>query len=501
MNQNQLAELRAYLLKHLGLHYTKKQEKELISKISLAAKGFDFSNTESFVQWLLNQKLNAKQTRTLASFLTIGETYFFRERKALDFLEFYYLPNLIYKRKKTNNKTLRIWSAGCSSGEEPYTLAILLTRILPNIESWDISILGTDINPNFLDKARTGVYSKWSFRGMTESFKKEYFDVVDETKYKIKPFIRKMVNFSYLNLAHPPYTPLKNKVDAFDVILCRNVLIYFSREGIKMVTKNFYNKLENGGLLLLSAVESSNLICEDFDRSIYEGLTIYEKNPEQNKTRQAAWNRISVLKTSQNTTKPTPKASYITNLRKEVFASRDLKPKPKKVLDKALDLNKLKALLSSTDINEVEKIVQQEIAKGKNQTGYYLLLAQIKANKREFDTAEQCCKKVIQLEKVNTEAYFLLANIYNEQGKIEEAVDAINKALFLDPNFSMAHFLLGNIKRNSYKNNEAIRHYNSALKSLSKLKEDEVVAGSDGLTAGRLSEMIKSVSNLQTKVY
>jgi chemotaxis protein methyltransferase CheR len=474
----------------LGLHYTEKQEKELYSKISSASQSFDFSSADSFIEWLLRQKLSDAQIKKLASHLTIGETYFFREKKALEFLERKYLPDLISKRR-AKSKTLKIWSAGCSSGEEPYTIAIMLTRIIPNIQNWDITILGTDINYKFLQKAKSGIYSKWSFRGIPESYKSDYFEEIDNSKYRIKSSIRDMVNFSYLNLANPPYYPSKSNSNFFDIIFCRNVLIYFSHEGIQMVTENFYNNLRKGGVLLLSPVETSNLIHQSFNRLPFNGITVYEKNPETQQKRSfiggISRKKADISNRRAKLISPKTTAFVTTKQNKKKDASQH---------DKGLDIVALKTLYKSGSFKQVEGIIKKAIDQGENKNPeFYLLLAHIKANQGILDEAEKHCKKAIDLDKVNTKAYYLLANIFNEQGKTAEAIASINKTLFLDPNFSMAHFLLGNMTR-VHNANEARKHYNNALKSLASLNNEDLVSGSDGLTARRLSEMIRSIANI-----
>jgi chemotaxis protein methyltransferase CheR len=496
MNQNQLSKLRAFLLEHMGLLYTEKQDVELCSKIDYASKGFDFENTEKFVEWLLMQNLDASQTKKLATYLTIGETYFFRERKALDYLENNYLPMLIAKRRHTN-KTLNIWSAGCSSGEEPFTIAIILHRLLPDIKNWDIRILGTDINLKFLEKAQNGVYSKWSFRGMSETVMDKYFEKINENKYRLKPFISDMVNFSYLNLASPPYFPASNKLDLFDVILCRNVLIYFSQEGIKTATKSFYNKLKNEGVLLLSAVETSNLVCEDFNRIPHQGIMVYEKNSEKNSKPDRKIPKTNYIHSFKQFQKP----DFKDILKKKLNSKTEKKVENESVEDNDFKYEKLLKNYQTGNIEEAEQKLIKIIDNAKNVAPkYYLLLARIRANKGSLDIAEKLCNKAIQIDKVNTAAYYLLANVYNEQGKIQDAISSINRTLFLDPNFAMAHFLLGNIAKNDLNYKASTKHYKNALKSLSKLENDKIVPGSDGLTAGGLSKMIDSVLNLNSKV-
>ncbi len=280
MPKPQLIELRKHLLNNLGLNFTESREEELYKKIGFAAKEFNYKNTNAFINWIANNNLNPNQIEKLAAFLTIGETYFLREIKALDYLEHTYLPDLIYKRRGKNQR-LRIWCAGCSSGEEPYSIAIILKKVIPDIKNWNITILATDINATFLEKARTGIYTKWSFRGIPESFKTENFKEFGKDKFQINPEIQRMVTFSYQNLAKDTYPSLVNNTNAMDIILCRNVLIYFSDKGIKQVTTRLYNCLTKEGILVVSPVEMSNLISPKFSRIQHNGITIYKKIQEK----------------------------------------------------------------------------------------------------------------------------------------------------------------------------------------------------------------------------
>lgn len=495
----QYTELRNYLLANLGLSYHDKQENELHNKIKSAAKEFNFDNTENFITWLINQTLTPEQTKKLATFLTIGETYFFREKKALDFLEFKYLPDLIYKRRG-NNQNLKIWSAGCSSGEEPYSVAIMLKRIIPDIKNWNITILATDINATFLKKAKEGVYSKWSFRGIPESFKTSYFKETENNKYQIKPEIKKMVDFSYLNLATPPYHASEGKTGMFDVILCRNVLIYFSHEGIKTVTTNFHDCLHQGGVLLLSPVETSNLISEKFNRLSFNGITIYENNPGAASKQMRNFikhpTNISNNRISKTITTPKPKIKIATiaKPREKPLPKIVVKTNKNKKVNEASDYQKTLNLFKAGHYNEVEKRVNDAIKNGsQDKKSHLILLARIKANQGLLAESEKFCIEAIELDKINTEAHYLLATVYNEQGKVKEALNSINSTLFLDPDFALGHFLLGNISKNGGENSDSKKHFNNALKSLSKLKHDDIIAESDGLTAGRLSEIIRRV--------
>jgi len=498
--------VRAFLLQNLGLKFTENQEKELHTKLSNASRHFGFDDTGNFTNWLLKQQIDNKLIEKLASFLTIGETYFFREQKALDYLEYAYLPKLIEQRRKTT-KQLRIWSAGCASGEEPYTVAIILKRLIPDIDQWNITLLATDINLDFLNKAKKGIYTKWSFRGLSDGFRTKYFKELDNKKYEINSDIRRMVKFSYLNLAIDHFPSLENQTNAFDVILCRNVLIYFSLKGTITVTRKFYQALIDGGLLLVSPVEASNFITPDFHRLSYKGISIYEKDPDKN----SAVNESGSTKTVFGSFLPEIKQPALPAAKINHFSEKPEKKhvfeKPKKLID--FDLKKTKTESSENDsqqkpyeqavllyeqgkYTEAEILLESSFTENSTNPPYLLLLARIKANKGLLVESESFCLKAIACNKVDERAYYLLATIQSEQGKATAAVESLNKTLFLNPDFSLGHFLLGNLYMEQGKNSEARKHYTNALNCISKMKANDIIQESDGLTANRLKEIIYS---------
>ncbi len=221
-----LSQLSEFVATQMGLHFPKERWRDLERGIRSAAREFDFKDAESCLQWLVSSPLAKGQIEILARHLTVGETYFFREQKSLEILEGYVLPELIRTRRE-NEKRLRIWSAGCCTGEEPYSIAILLAKLIPDLKDWKITILGTDLNPRSLQKASEGVYSEWSFRGTPEWVGERYFTRAKDGRWAVLPSIKKMVTLHYLNLAEDAFPSLLSNTNAMDVIFCRNVLMYF----------------------------------------------------------------------------------------------------------------------------------------------------------------------------------------------------------------------------------------------------------------------------------
>jgi chemotaxis protein methyltransferase CheR len=194
----------------------------------------------------------------LASALNVSETHFFRDQGQVEELRSSILPEVVARRRE--DRRLRIWSAGCSTGEEPYTLAILLRQLISDL-SWDVVILATDINGASLARARRGVYREWSFRGIPATKVSPDF-LRRGDLFEVVPAIRRMVTFARLNLAEPVYPSVATNTYGMDLILCRNVLLYFDRAQAHAVVARLRSSLDDAGRLIVSRVDSSLPIFE-----------------------------------------------------------------------------------------------------------------------------------------------------------------------------------------------------------------------------------------------
>ena len=208
--------------------------------------------------------------------LTVGETHFFRNRPQIEALERQILPELIERARGT--RRLRIWSAGCSTGEEPYTIAILLDRALPDLAEWDIRILGTDIDDQALEKARRGSYRSWSFREVPPEVKERYFRAEGD-RMDLDERLRRMVTFKELNLISDRYPSPETGTDRMDLVLCRNVLIYFRMETTRAVVSCMHSALVPGGWLVVGHVEPSQDVFVAFAELNLPGTISYQKLP------------------------------------------------------------------------------------------------------------------------------------------------------------------------------------------------------------------------------
>ncbi|CAG1064815.1 Chemotaxis protein methyltransferase [uncultured bacterium] len=479
-----LASLNEFISSLMGLHFTESRIDDLERGIGLAAKDFGFEDEAAFVSWLRGTQLKKEHIERLASHLTVGETYFFRDSSSIDALEREILPELIESRK--DSKRIRVWSAGCSTGEEAYTLAMLLGRLVPDIESWNISILATDINARALRKASEGVYTAWSFRETPGWVRDRYFRPAGEGTYRIDPAIQKMVSFGYLNLAEDIYPSLLNGTNGVDIIFCRNVIMYFSEAVARAVVKGLHDSLVDDGWLLVSPAEAVRSIKGLFAPVNLGGAIFYRKSAAQ---LEVTPQQELVLRPSA----PLPPAQAAAEPRIEPAAPPEACPVAAQELVPREFLAEAAGFFAGGSYNEAVSLLESLTGEQRGEDGA-LLLARAYANMGRLEEAAKWCEGASAVNALNKASYMLLATIRQEQARGEEAVKNLKKALYLDQDFVIAHFMLGKLLMpGGAANEQAMRHLRTAHKLLERKEDDELLPESDGMMAGRLREIIASM--------
>jgi len=231
------------------------QRVDLKRNIAKIAEKNALSTASLLLKRIYDEDHTSDIVRDFVTAITVDESYFFRGKEQLAFLEKTYFPNLIAIKQKMGIKTLRIWSAGSSNGQEIYTIAMLLKSFIPTISDWSIYLLATDINHVSLDNARKGVYHSGSMRAIDSVYQIKYFTEMEGGKYLLDESIRKMVSFEYLNLLESHYRNQVPEMGNFDLILCRNVFIYFDTDTIKQVLTQLAKEMVQGGILILGNVD------------------------------------------------------------------------------------------------------------------------------------------------------------------------------------------------------------------------------------------------------
>lgn len=456
MQDSLLSRLSDALGAQMGLYFPPNRWGDLARGIAAAAPRLGTADAESCARQILSAPLTQGEIEILASCLTVGETYFLRDQRSLEVLERHILAELVGAREHTTRR-LRLWSAGCCTGEEPYTLAMILDRLIPDTTKWDITLLGTDINPLFLRKAAQGIYGDWSFRDTPGWVRERYFQRTRAGRYELDSRIRKRVTFSYLNLADDSYPSPASKAHAMDVILCRNVLMYFSAAQAAAVVENLYRTLVDGGWLIVGPAETSGTLLSAFTAVEFDGVLFYCKPDGMQAPAAGTWpqNRDSAA---------------------ELLAT----PAPQQAIPPltppAIPLAPRRPAGAATPATQEQA----------NRT------ARDYANQGRLDEAIIWCEQAITADKFNPGYHYLLATILQEQGQFDAAAQSLTQALYLNQDFALAHFALGALRLAQGRQQEAERCYTTTLAVLHKRPLGETLPESDGLTAGGLIEIVES---------
>jgi chemotaxis protein methyltransferase CheR len=501
----------------MGLFFPPERWTDLERKLQAAAPAFGCTDAEACARFLTTTPITKPQLDLLAIHLTVGETYFFREPRSLEVLERQILPELLYERRGANQQ-LRFWSAACCTGEEPYSIAILLHRLIPDLPTWRTTILATDISPRFLRKAIDGVYGQWSFRSMPPTLREQYFNRTPGGHYAILSALKQMVKFAQLNLVEDIYPSPVNDTADMDVIFCRNVLIYFTAERTKRILDQFYHALTDGGWLIVSPVETAFAMNSLFTPVQLPGVTLFRKDthrqassfvftpfsssPQTGHTE----NLTATLTANGPLLDATPGASAVDreDALSPLPASQETQPAspptpeaPVSPYEEACELyahgkyaETIEKLL--TNYGTEERGALPSFRPPREQI--MALLARAHANQGRLVEAQSWCEQALAANKCDSGLHYLRATILLECGQEAEARLSLTRALYLDQRFVLAHFALGNMARQRKELKEAGKHFQNALTLLHHYQPEDILPESEGMSAGRLAQIIADMS-------
>ena len=520
LSTDMLRELAALIHSHTGLHYPPEKWPDLQRQIAAATPQLGFKDVQACVEWLLRSTPTPEQMDVLTAHLTIGETFFFRDRAVFRLLREQLLPAWLHA-KQSGSRTVRIWSAACCTGEEPYSVAMLLDQMADQWQGWSMEILATDINRRFLEKAREGVYSQWSLRDTPPEVVSRYFKPVGGNRYEIAQHIKRMVRFLPFNLAAAHSASLPAGAAPCHLILCRNVLLYLSPETIDRVVERLAHALIDGGWLIVSPSEAAFVHSAQLSAVHFSGAVLHRKGFANMQDRTATAGSAAVKApshTSANTGIPRGKTSGSVSAAPQTSLPavlRDNEPEGQakhgdwhrrssrgpEALPPARDAAFEPAIsahekgLDEAAVNILEGILGP--AEGHPGTSpdpqAMLLLAQSLADLGRLKEARQWCERALERAKLRPEAHYLLASIYHELGMEQEALEALKRTVYLDPRFVMAYVTMANLARLQGKRTEAARHYASAVALLEGMEPQGPVPHSDGMTVQGLKEALASM--------
>jgi len=465
------------------------------------------------------------EIRELLDLITIGETYFFRNRAQFDVLVKFVLPEIMQRKMDSRDKCLRVWSAGCSGGDETYSIAMAMMEVIPSHEDWHISILGTDINRNVLTSAKEAMYNEKHIGHLPKEYVAKYF-TIRGTTYALNSNVRELAWFEYHNLARDPF--IQEKMQNTDIIFCRNVMIYFDSQTSQRVIDNFHNCLARDGYLFLGHAETLWQITNKFERVEFPQTFIYKKRlaPFEEDTTKPfiAVPEIAVGDFALSAA-PIP-ASYqldsgslfeaqgnnqgsgpalseppaadwgaegFSFIQNNDFAKSSYCQEQKFGLQE--ELEPLDLLRRHCDVKEEVDSAYRGATLGleemngntalrssdpidKQRTNYmraYLTRATVLANEAKYKEATDVLGKILELDNLSVEAYYLLGVLSYKNSNLAEAETQFRKVIYVDPDSVIAYFNLGNMYLYQRKFSDAAREFRNAIRLLEKRPKDEQV--------------------------
>ncbi len=401
-----------------------------------------------------------REFNELMNLVTINETSFFRFPQQFDAFKTKVLPEIM-AGKPQSNRTIRVWSAGCSTGEEPYSLAMTLLDSGIHGLGWKPQVLGTDVSTRALAVAQKAVYGRRAMLNVPKEVVARQFGPEGEN-YRVAPHVRNLVDFGYHNLIKEPY-PL-SLMGNWDVIFCRNVTIYFRMESTKRVVSNFYNSLNPGGYLFIGHSETLSSISDDFEPLEIGGVFLYRKTKAK---------RVFAA--------PRPRAVVVPE-RLSALASLVTPParprrKPAPTAPVAATsvtgdpLAEARRSLAHGDPDRVLEIVASILESDPNNADAHLLSAYIHADSGDYVKALEACHRALAINPLLPVARYILGIIHQRQGDPVRAISELKKTIYIDSEFALAHLNLANIYKSQRKWDDAAREYENALRALYKSPE------------------------------
>jgi chemotaxis protein methyltransferase CheR len=411
------SQLKEHVIESTGLAYYLDKDSDLAERISRRLPKVGLSDCDSYLHLLRDGDNGDMELDELIAELTIGETYFFRYREQFEALQYTVLPELIARNQ--TSRRLRIWSAGCATGAEAYSIAILLRReFSESLAGWDVSIIGTDINRAFLTRARTGEFEEWAFRSTPDELKWACFQRAGD-RWVINPEYKDGVGFQYHNLVKHPFPSLINNLCSFDLILCRNAMIYFSRDIMRRLIAQFHHCLVDNGWLLVGHAEPSPDLFTAFEIVNAPGTILFRKGPG------------FAAPIGQNAAVELP-STWMESLR----------------------------TVSSVPII-VPARIQAEPVPAPAENAVDSALPQLSdvcllADQGQWENAARCSQRLLETDGLNPRAHFYYSLVLEQMGLHDEAERSLRRAVYLDRSFALAHYYLGLVlqKKNDRRGSE-----------------------------------------------
>lgn len=473
---------RDYIHAESGIYMDDYKADSLRTALNTLMRQRDISDYDAYYQILIDPRDGAEEFKRLLDLITVNETCFFRNPPQFEALRRVVLPDILRYKRETGDRTLRIWSAGCSTGEEPYSLAMTLLESLPDADQWRIDILATDVSSHVLSEAQKGCYSKRALRETPAFYLRKYFKKLDDDTYCLDRRVREMVNFSYHNLVTEQYPMLV--LGGWDIIFCRNVTIYFQLDSTRKVMHDFYTALRDGGYLFIGHAESLYKINDQFVPMHIGNAYVYKKDVSATVAEDGEAKAGICYIDSYCGDKPV-------KLTRPAAAPEAARERFRRDEDKA----GLYATAYEHFVKEEYDLAADDAAKlikvAPENVEAHILLANVYVNQNRIERALKQVNEVLRLAPMSAKGHYLLGLIREKQGQLDEAAREFKRVLYIDRDFALAHINLANIFRKRHMAAEAAEEYNSAIAGLARSPRGDWADFAGGFLEDVLIEICK----------
>jgi len=450
----------------VGWRIPEKDYPKLAKVVSERMAVHHLSRQDDYVTMLLADGIVSQgEWRELVNRLTVQESYFFRDKGQFSLLRERILPELI--RRNELRRSLRIWSAGCSSGEEPYSIAMLLEDLLPRQKGlWQVCILGTDINEAALLKAQRAVYARWAFRGVPSEVLERFFTPLRQ-EWQLSPHIRAKVQFQAGNLYVDSFPDRLKGLHDFDLILCRNVFIYLHEDAVMSIIRKFAGCLSQGGYLLTAHTELQGVTLKGFTVRVFPGAVMYQYQGE------SPGGRPEEMKLSL--------PQVVTG----IAANSQFQTRPARISSATVGQSPVLSDISGPPAKPMEREPQERTE--------LLMAARAHANQGRYEEAARTARQAIEMDATVGPAYFLLAQIAAHQGQVDEALAMFRRTIYLDPCNVAAYLELASLYEQLNHPRRAKKMRVAALDLLAAMPPGQMVEPYEPMMAGELAVFVKNM--------
>jgi chemotaxis protein methyltransferase CheR len=428
--------LKDHFISATGLAFYADQNEPMTELIGKRLSVLGLRDCRSYAELLTDGEAGRAEMDVLIAQLTIGETYFFRDEEQFAAIRDVILPDILERNQFS--RQLRIRSAGCATGAEPYSLAILLAReFRDRIDGWRISIHATDLNRGFLTQAAEGKFRAAAFRSTSDQVKRECFSR-EGLIWTIHPRFKEWISFHQMNLVEREFGAAFPFGTDFDLVVCRNVMIYFSASVNRRLIGQFHQSLREGGWLVVGACESSLRNLALFSAVNAPGARLFQKTALPPTPRIVA-----------------PRPVGVPGLPVAPFSE----PPPAPILSRPL----------VADVTGLSQL----------------------ADRGEWQSAAECAQRLLTENGLNAEIHFYQALILEKLGIADQPARSLRHAIYLDRNFALAHYHLGVALKRDGQTGAAARSFGNVLSVLASLPDLAIVTPGPGVTVTGLKELAK----------